>query len=179
MGLPSNQPESRVNNAPFSLRPERPQDEPFLLELYSSTRADEMQQVPWQESQKEAFLRMQFQLQTVHYRKYYPDASFQIILSEDCPIGRLYVDAGQEGILIIDVALLPQYRGKGIGGHIMEDLLRKAVAESKPVRIHVERENRALRLYRRMGFQVIEDKGIYLYMEWRPGNRPGPATPTG
>jgi len=179
MGSSSDQPEAHQTSTPFVLRPERPQDEPFLLELYSSTRADEMRLVPWQDSQKEAFLLMQFQLQTAHYRKHYPGAAYQIILSEGRPIGRFYVDDTQEGILIIDIALLPEYRGRGIGGQLLENLLRKATEEAKPVRIHVERENRALLLYSRLGFQVIEDKGIYLYMEWRPQGNPGPATPTG
>jgi len=153
-----------------SLRPELPEDLEFLYKLYASTRSEEMKLVPWDESQKEAFLRMQFQLQASHYHTYYPDASFDLILLEDVPIGRLYVDRKPDEMLLIDIALAPQHRGAGIGSFLLGTLLSEAAARNVPVRIHVERENPALRLYTRRGFKMIEDKGVYLFMEWKPGS---------
>jgi ribosomal protein S18 acetylase RimI-like enzyme len=156
-----------------SFRPEQPLDEPFLLQLYFSTRADELKLVPWDDAQKEAFLRSQFALQTHHYRKYYPDAAFLIVQFDDKPIGRLYVDRSDRYIHVIDIALLPEYRGAGIGGRLMQDVLSEAAAAGKTVQIHVERNNPALRLYERLRFRMLEDKGIYLLMEWSPGRLPG------
>lgn len=153
------------------LRPEVPEDRTFLYRLYASTRADEMKLVPWNDSQKEAFLRMQFDAQTTHYHRYYPDASYEVILLEEETIGRLYVQRTQDEILLIDITLLPKYRGAGIGGGLLNDLLSEAAAQRKPVRIHVERENPAMHLYTRLGFQKIEDKGIYYFMEWTPGRQ--------
>jgi len=84
-------------------------------------------------------------------------------------LGRLYVDRWADEIRIIDIALLPQYRGRGIGRAILESLLDEAASRDRGrvVRIHVEHMNPAMRLYVRLGFYEIEDKGIYKLMEWR------------
>lgn len=152
----------------MSLRPEQLDDESFLLNLYASTRAAEMQLIPWDEAQKEDFLRSQFALQVHHYRKYYPDAAFLIVERDARSIGRLYVDRSGPCVLVIDIALLPEYRGAGIGGRLMEEVLSGAAAVGKAVHIHVETSNRARKLYERLGFHHIEDKGIYILMEWSP-----------
>jgi ribosomal protein S18 acetylase RimI-like enzyme len=152
----------------ISLRPECPEDQEFLFALYASTRDEEMKLVSWPDSQKHAFLRMQFELQSTHYHRYYPGASYQIILSAGRPIGRLYIHRAEGQILLIDIALLPQHRGTGIGGQLLGELLAEARAAQKTVAIHVERNNPALRLYTRLGFRVSEDKGVYYYMEWGP-----------
>jgi ribosomal protein S18 acetylase RimI-like enzyme len=150
-----------------TLRHEQPADEPFLLQLYASTRADEMKLVPWDAGQMEAFVRMQFHLQAQHYRKYYPNAEFLIILLEGRPIGRIYVDRDPEQILLMDIALLPEHRGAGIGGRLMKALIAEAATSKRPLRIHVERNNPgAFRLYQRLGFRVIEEVGIHYFMEW-------------
>jgi ribosomal protein S18 acetylase RimI-like enzyme len=151
-----------------SFRPEFPEDEAFLAKLYASTRAGEMALTGWDAAQQEAFLRQQFQFQTAHYRKHYGDASFRIILRDDAPIGRLYVHFGAQEIRLMDIALLPEHRGAGLGGSILENLLREAAQLGKTVTLHVERFNPALRLYQRLGFRVIEDQQINFYMEWRP-----------
>jgi len=151
-----------------SFRPELPEDEAFLAKLYASTRVGEMALTGWDAAQQEAFLRQQFQFQTTHYRKHYGDASFRIILRNDAPIGRLYVHFGAQEIRLMDIALLPEHRGAGLGGSILENLLREAAQLGKTVTLHVERFNPALRLYQRLGFRVIEDQQINFYMEWRP-----------
>ena len=122
----------------------------------------------WDAEQKETFLRMQFQFQTTHYRRYYADASFDIILLDGCPIGRLYVHESAREIRLMDVALMPEYRGAGIGGCVLGNLLKRAEQLQIPVTLHVEKFNRALRLYQRLDFRVIEDEGVNLFMERRP-----------
>lgn len=151
-----------------NFRSELPEDEAFLAKLYATTRAGEMALTGWDAAQQEAFLRQQFQFQTTHYRKHYGDASFQIILRDDAPIGRLYVHYGAQEIRLMDIALMPEHRGAGLGGSILENLLREAARLGKTVTLHVERFNPALRLYQRLGFRVIEDQQINFYMEWRP-----------
>jgi ribosomal protein S18 acetylase RimI-like enzyme len=166
-----NMPQALMNER-VTLRPQGPEDEGFLYQLYASTRDGEMAVVPWDASQREAFLRMQFDLQTLHYRRYYPDADFQVVLSGGRPVGRLYVHRGEEEIRIVDIALLPECRGAGIGGGLIRDVQAEAGRTGKRLTIHVERTNPALRLYRRLGFRLIEDKGIYLFMEWRSEGTP-------
>ena len=154
---------------PVTFRPIRPDDEPFLYRVYASTREEELRPVPWTAAQKEAFLRQQFQAQHAFYQKQYASARFEIVLRDGQPIGRLYVARGDDAIRIVDIALLPEHRGAGIGTGILRDLLAEAAAAGKPVRIHVERLNPARHLYERLGFVLVADSGVYCLMEWAPG----------
>ena len=111
---------------------------------------------------------MQFEAQDAWYRENYPQASFDVVVAGGEPIGRLYVHRGREEIRIVDIALLPEHRGGGVGTSLLRDLLAEADAAGKSVTIHVERLNPALRLYERLGFELAEDKGVYLFLERPP-----------
>ncbi len=139
----------------------------FLEALYGSTRADELAQTAWSDVQKREFIAMQFQAQHSHYRAHFPDALWLIIERADVPAGRLYLERWAHEHRIIDIALIPQLRGMGIGCAIMRDLLDEAAAAGKAVSIHVEKFNPAMRLYHRLGFVGVEDKGVYDLMRWR------------
>jgi ribosomal protein S18 acetylase RimI-like enzyme len=121
--------------------------------------------VPWDDAQKDTFLRMQFDAQDVWYRENYLGATFDVVEVDGEPAGRLYVHRGENEIRIVDIALLPEYRESGTGTSLLGDLLAEADAAGKSVTIHVERLNPALRLYERLGFELAEDKGVYLFLE--------------
>ncbi len=152
----------------IALRPIGPDDEAFLVHVYAGTRADELALVDWDDAQKTAFVRMQFDAQHRYYQEQFPHAAFDVILRDGEPIGRLYVDRRPGELHIIDIALLPEQRGAGIGGALMSQLLAEADRAGQPVRIHVERFNPALRLYERLGFTRIGDTGVYFLMERLP-----------
>ncbi len=152
----------------ISFRPIRPDDEAFLLRLYSSTRQDEMAMLDWPQEEKETFLRQQFEAQHKYYQSSFKKAVFEVVLLAGEPAGRLYMDRREDEHRLIDIALLPEHRGKGLGGKLMADILAEAQKVGKPVRIHVERNNPAMHLYHRLGFENIEDQGVYYLMEWRP-----------
>ncbi len=154
-----------------ALRPVEPDDEEFLYRVYASTRQEELAQTNWSESQKETFLRQQFEAQSRYYREYYPEAAFDVILAGSRPAGRLYVARWLEEIRIVDIAILPGYRGKGIGTHLLNALISESEESGKTLSIHVERFNPALHLYERLGFREVEDKGVYLLMERQPRAR--------
>lgn len=147
------------------LRPIVDSDRETLYRCYASTRTEELSVVDWSDEKKESFLRMQFDAQTVHYNKHYSSASFQIILRGEEPIGRLYVHRSGSGVRIVDITLLPPYRGQGIGSALLGDLIAESVACAKPLSIHVEKYNPAKRLYERLGFVPVGEVGIYDLME--------------
>ncbi len=149
------------------LRTVTPEDDSFLAGVYASSRAEELAVTGWSEEQKEIFCRRQFDAQSTYYAATYPEASFQIIERDGVPIGRLYVARWEKEIRIVDITLLPEFRGSGIGTKLLRKLQDEARTASKSLTIHVERFNPALRLYERLEFQQIEDKGVYLLMSWR------------
>jgi len=153
-------------NFSIRLRPVIPADEEFLARVYASSRADELAVTGWSEELKADFCRRQFDAQSAYYAENYPGASFQIIERDGWPVGRLYVDRWEKEIRIVDITLLPEFRGSGIGTKLLRELQEEARAAGKSLTIHVERFNRALELYQRLGFEQIEDKGVYLLMEW-------------
>lgn len=152
----------------ISLRPVTVADADFLCAVYASTRADELAVTGWTDEQKAEFCQMQFTAQDAHYRQHYPTAEFSVVEHDGTPAGRLYVDRWSKEIRIMDIALLPAHRGRGIGTQLLRALMTEAEAAQKLLSIHVERMNPALRLYERLGFKMAEDKGVYLLMEWTP-----------
>jgi len=144
-------------------------DLPFLCALYAGTRQEEMAQSGWPQKEIDAFLAQQFEAQHAHYMEHFAGANFDIILDGDGrPTGRLYLEERDDEFRIIDIALVPEFRGKGTGGKILQDIIGKASAVGKAVRIHVEQNNPAMRLYRRLGFRMVEEQGVYHLMEWVP-----------
>jgi len=150
----------------ITLRPRRDDDAAFLYRLYASTREDELRMVPWTDEQKEEFLRMQFDAQTAYYDEHYDHSGFHVIERGGRPIGRFYVDRDDVDIRVVDIALLPEERGAGIGSRLMREMIEEAKQTSRSVSIHVERYNPAMRLYERLGFRRRNENGVYWLMEW-------------
>jgi ribosomal protein S18 acetylase RimI-like enzyme len=151
----------------LNLRPMRwPEDEVLLQEVYASTRADELAQVPWSDEQKRTFCQMQFAAQHQYYQEHYAGATFDLIEQGGIPVGRIYVARWPSEMRIVDIALLPAHRGRGIGTKLLRDLQDEARAAGRLLSIHVEKFNPALALYQRLGFQVVADRGAYLFLEW-------------
>jgi ribosomal protein S18 acetylase RimI-like enzyme len=153
----------------ITLRPIGPDDMDLLLRVYRSTREEEMALViDWSEEQKAAFVRHQFEAQHTWYQDHYAGAQWDVILVDGVPAGRLYVHRRPAEIRLVDITLLPEFRQGGIGTSLLRDLLAEGEAAGKPVTIHVETFNPAMRLYERLGFSPIEERGPYRLMEWRP-----------
>jgi ribosomal protein S18 acetylase RimI-like enzyme len=148
------------------LRPTTAEDREFLVDLYGSTRAEELSQVVWPEGAREAFVRMQFEAQDADYRRNNPDGSFDVIEVDGVRAGRLYVDRRPDDIRIVDIALLPAFRGAGVGPGLIGGLLEEAGQSGRSVSIHVEIHNPAATLYERLGFVTVAEQGLYRRMEW-------------
>jgi len=145
----------------------QPSDEPFLYQTFASTRVDEMALTGWNAEQQEAFLRMQYDAQRRSYRMQLPDAEYSVIRCNGSAAGRLIIDHTAQEIHVVDIALLPDFRKRGIGSSLMTAIMKEAAQNGKTVRLHVERFNPALRWYERLGFGVVNSGPIYLEMVWR------------
>jgi ribosomal protein S18 acetylase RimI-like enzyme len=151
-----------------ALRPAGDDDRAFLAEVYGSTRADELAMLPWSDEQKAAFLAHQFEAQDTHYRAHYDGAAFDVIEVDGEPAGRLYVHRGAHEIRIVDIALAPAFRGRGLGTGLLRALIAEADSGGRTLSIHVEMSNRARSLYERLGFRAVGEHGPYVLMERPP-----------
>lgn len=149
----------------LTYRPVEDADQPFLMAVYASTREEELKQVDWTAEQKTAFVAMQFLAQHRHYQTHYRQTDFLAVLCDGVPCGRLYLARWASEFRVVELTLLPTFRGRGLGGRILDGVLVEADAAGLPVRIHVEHNNPAARLYRRLGFVAIEDHGVHTLME--------------
>ena len=157
--------------ATLILRPVTAADELFLLSVYDSTRADELNQVQWQEGQREQFLKWQFDLQRREYEARFPDAEYSVITIDDRPAGRIWIGRDSEQIRLLDIALLPEFQNRGAGTILLRRLIEEAREAGKPLRHMVfVLNNDADRFYERLGFVVIEEFGAYKHMEWKAAN---------
>jgi ribosomal protein S18 acetylase RimI-like enzyme len=152
----------------IAYRPMTDADLPFTAALYASTRASEMAATGWPAATQAAFLAQQHRAQHLHYRAANPSAEWLIIEAAGTAVGRLYLGGDSEELRLIEISLLPERRGGGLGAAILRDVQAQARAEGRFVSLHVEPANPARRLYERLGFVAVESRPNAIRMEWRP-----------
>lgn len=151
-----------MTHTSISLRPVEPSDEAFLLEVYASTRQEELKAFGWPEAVLWSFLRMQFEARRRSYVVQWPTAESSVVLVGQTPAGTILVWRGEGEVRVVDIALLPAYRGQGFGARLLMQLAGTATG---PLRLSVARGNRAQSLYERLGFRVVREDPMYLEME--------------
>ena len=152
----------------LALRPATDEDESFLLEVYASTRQEELDRTRWDQAQRNAFVSMQFNAQRSHYQVNFPGAAHQVILLDADRVGRLYIARLEAAIRILDITVLPERRNSGIGTSILTGILKESEETAKRVHIYVESFNPSLRLFERLGFSKVDASDYNLLMEWVP-----------
>jgi GNAT superfamily N-acetyltransferase len=154
----------------ISLRPVAAGDEETLLEIYQSSRGDDLRGLGWAEDRISEFLEMQYEAQQHFHESEYQHADDEIILREGKPAGRLIVERREHEIRCIDVTLLPEHRDSGIGAFLIRKLQDEARLANKPLRLQVIRFNRAVKLFERLGFVRTSETGTHFQLEWTPGD---------
>ena len=153
------------------LRPEVAEDDAFRFDLFCQSRPTALAR----RGGLRALMRFQFQAQQLSYRTRFPDARFDIVELDRVPIGRIVVDRPGGVLHIVDQALAPPLRNRGLGTTIMKALMDEAAGNALPVRLMVASSNAsAIRLYRRLGFVPIRTEPPSVEMEWRapaPGSQ--------
>lgn len=152
----------------ITVRPCDDRDGEFLFALFVSVRMDEFAPLNRPPALLEPLLRVQFSAQSQSYASTFPNAAHEIICSGGEPMGRMITDDTAEAMLLVDFALKPAYRGRGIGAALVRRLQARCTVLRKPLRLHVARTNRAICLYERLGFVAVDGTDVYLLMEWNP-----------
>lgn len=149
----------------LSLRPAAQADSEFMYAVYAAGRADELTEVPWTAEQKAEFLRSQALAQLTHYAEHYPNAEYSIVVLDGVDAGRILVEHRSEDLRLMDMGLLPEFRGRGVGTRLLTDVITRAESIGLPVVLHVESFNPAKRLYERFGFVDDGEVGPYRRMK--------------
>lgn len=151
----------------LSTRAATPDDDGFLLQVYKSSRGDDLRGLGWDEDRISEFLELQYQAERRFFEDDYQNASDQVVLVDSKPAGRLIVERREHEIRCIDLSLLPSYRNHGLGTAIIRNLQEEAAAARKCLRLQVIRFNRAVSLLERLGFLRTSETGTHFQMEWR------------
>ena len=151
-----------------TLRDALPSDRAFLLALYASTRAEEFAHLGWPVEMAQAFMKMQFDAQRSDYERRHPGARCRIVELRGCPVGRLWVAQDARSLTVLDISLVAELRGQGIGTDCLRRVQRRAAAAGLDVELQVVHGNPAQRLYERLGFRNIGTGGVRQAMVWRP-----------
>ena len=162
---------------PTTLRDALPSDRPFLLALYASTRAEEFAHLGWPVETERAFMKMQFEAQRGDYERRHPGSMCQIVELRRCPVGRLWVAQDARSITVLDISLVAELRGQGIGTDCILRVQRRAAAAGLDVELQVVRGNPAQHLYERLGFRNVGEAGVRQAMVWKPPHRAPSAQP--
>jgi GNAT superfamily N-acetyltransferase len=153
----------------LAVRPASPQDDPFLYDLYFAVRGPEFDQAPISAAQKQQLIAMQFRAQASSYAAQFPNSGYHIVLLDGAPVGRLWVARQEEEYNLVDIALLPNLRSKGIGTALIQRLQADAQQAKLPIKSTVYRFNPgSLRFHERLGFKIAREDEMHFYMEWHP-----------
>ena len=168
--MPQSQPPAKRADSPgnITIHPETPTDESFLFSLYASTRENELAATGWNETARAQFLQLQFRAMRQSYRSMFPNGEFSILQLDGQAIGRLVVNRTSEEIRVVDIALLPDYRNRGLGGSLLRSILAEAKDSGRSVRLHVLKGAAAEHLYIRLGFRAMNGGELHHQMEWNP-----------
>lgn len=157
---------------PLTVRPAYPQDRQFLYDLIYQVTAEKLLASTWDPRIRHQLLDLQVRARDGSYAAAHPKADHGIVMLDDKPVGRLLVDRSGEFYDLVDIAILPKHRSSGIGTRVILGLCMEAGLSHKNVRLYVSTTNtRAMELYKRLGFRVIEDLQSDLLMERTPADQ--------
>lgn len=140
----------------------------FLVELYKQITTERLQLGDFPEPLRTNLIDSQYRTRELHYQGIGTQKEDFIIELEGKPIGSVITIDSLEEIQLADIAILPTYQGQGYGSITIRNLIEKSTETSRSLRLHVEKNGKALSLYRRLGFETIEENEVHDLMEWKP-----------
>lgn len=166
MGQPATGSSDRGTAGP-TRRPERPGDTALLFAVFRAVQGEALAGLD--PALAAMLLHHQFAGQSASYRAAYPDGRFDVVEVDGRPVGRMVTDAAGAAFRLVDLALLPEWQGRGIGTRLVRAFQREAQAACMPLRLSVLGTNAgARRLYERLGFRAVETTETHVGLEWTP-----------
>jgi ribosomal protein S18 acetylase RimI-like enzyme len=141
----------------YSLRPATDSDYDFLYQL-KVTCLKEYITATW--GWDETF-------QKEHFASHFDPQKSQIIMVNGEDVGELSVQDLVDELFLSRILIQPAYQGRGLGTALIQNLQNQAAAKKVPLSLQVLTVNPAYRLYRRLGFQVVERSNTHYLMKWR------------
>jgi ribosomal protein S18 acetylase RimI-like enzyme len=144
------------------------EDDALLFALFAADKAAEFAAIGLPEEQYRPLLEMQYRGRAMTHSVRYPEAEDWIVCAPDgTAIGGYLLAKTSREARLMDLAVLPQWRGRGIGTRVLLELMRQSAMARVPLRLQVMKGNRAVRLYARLGFRVVDEDEITYEMIWR------------
>jgi ribosomal protein S18 acetylase RimI-like enzyme len=152
----------------FSLRLANVNDQPFMEELFRSTR-EHFYLMPLPKQQVELLIKQQFVLQQSAYATQFPAASHYVIEFAGEPIGKITLNKTEVDFHLIDIIVASRVRNRGYGTHILRSIQNLAEKKKRQLRLSVDQENqRAKKLYLALGFCILESSNTHDILIWSP-----------
>ena len=93
----------------------------------------------------------------------YKIKNYKIVCVDNKKVGCMLLKTKNDGVLLDEIYLEENYRNKGIGSNI----INKIISENNIIYLWVYKLNiRAISLYRRLGFKVIQEDENRYYMKF-------------
>lgn len=140
----------------YELRAVTHQDYNFIYHVKTTTLKPHIELVwGWDEAVQTKYLEESFGIET------------QLIITyEDQEIGILELNELQQRIEVVELEILPEYQRRGIGTHILQDIIDEYTEKGKKVGIGCFKINtEAKRLYERLGFMLIKETATHYVLE--------------
>ena len=163
--MPPDDPEGKA--LAFTRRAESTGDQPLLLALFIAARAHQFAPLNLPAATLEMLMRQQFQAQDAGFLARYPAARREVVDVDGVSVGRLVSDQTGDRLHLVDIALTPPYRNRGLGGALISQLQDEARAAGLAMSLRVAIDNvRATALYARLGFETTASDDMNLEMRW-------------
>lgn len=147
-------------SAAFELRPGRAEDFSFARELYFNSMKPLLEALgAWNAEEKEAA-----------FASYYDVDEVRVIMMGGRDVGWIQISYTDSEYCLDQVHLIEEARDKGIGTALIEETIAEAEAEGKNVSLSLVKGNRAIRLYRRLGFHQVAEDETKIHKRFVTGN---------
>lgn len=157
-----------LTSVPLHIRPADAADQDFFADLYRSTRPDLLALLA-DPRYIDAIVAMQQSAQLAGYRHSYPDAQYEVLELDGVAAGRLVTAASAGAVRVVDIAVIPWARRRGVAGEALRRVQAQAALDGHDVTLAVRRDNAgAVRLYAALGFVLEDADAVKAQLRWRP-----------